>query len=239
MSSMKDTMGFSYNTEIESAYIITLKGHPVSEPMSQRCAESCNKVGMPYKIWEAFDGTKGDIIVPEHLRDQFCVKWLKCLNEALAMSEICTVLSHVSLWMRCIEVDRPIIALEHDAIVLQNLTHHPAFNAINYMGSIEQLQNNYWGSIPIHGQLNQNYRFCLRTHSYSIDPFMARRLLGRIIAEGITTSIDVMLRADLYTILQFGMFAYDQADGVSTAPEKDDKKKDERLIRINNKISYC
>jgi hypothetical protein len=65
---------------------------------------------------------------------------------------------------------------------------------------------------------------------------MAKRLLSSIVKNGITTSIDVMLRSDIYTILQFGIFAYDQADGVSTSPEKDDKKKDARLMRINNKI---
>ena len=236
MEKLKETLNFNYNTEIESAYIITIKGHELSESMSRRCAESCDKVGMSYKVSEAFNGTTGEIIVPEHLKNQNWVKWVKVVNESLALTEICTVLSHVALWSHCVEIDRPIIALEHDAIVLQNFTHHPAFNAIIYLGSIEQLQNNYWGSIPIHGQLNCNYRFCLRTHSYSVDPVMAKRLLSSIVKNGITTSIDVMLRSDIYTILQFGIFAYDQADGVSTAPEKDDKKKDIRLMRINNKI---
>ena len=233
---LKETCNFQYNTEIESAYVITIKDHPISESMALRCIESCNKIGMPYKRWEAFDGTKGGIVPPQHLEGQNWLKWIKVVNEALATTEICNVLSHVALWAHCVEIDRPIVILEHDAIVVDNLTHHPAFNAINYMGSIEQLQNNYWGSIPIHGQLNCNYRFCLRTHSYSVDPFMAKRLLGNIIKSGITTSIDVMIRSDIYTILQFGFFAFDKADGVSTSPEKDDKKKDERLTRINNKI---
>ncbi len=233
---LKETSSFQYNTEIESAYVIVIKDHQISESMAARCMESCQKVGTPCKRWEAFDGTKGGIVAPDHLKGQNWLKWIKVVNEALATTEVCNVLSHVALWAHCIEIDRPIICLEHDAIVVQNLTHHPAFNAINYMGSIEQLQNNYWGSIPIHGQLNCNYRFCLRTHSYSIDPFMAKRLLGSIVKSGIATSIDVMIRSDIYTILQFGFFAFDKADGVSTSPEKDDKKKDERLLRINNKI---
>lgn len=233
---LKETCNYQYKTEIESAYVIVIKDHHISEPMAARCMESCQKVGMNCKRWEAFDGTKGGIVAPQHLEGQNWLKWIKVVNEALATTEVCNVLSHVALWAHCVEIDKPIAILEHDAIVVQNLTHHPAFNAINYMGSIEQLQNNYWGSIPIHGQLNCNYRFCLRTHSYSIDPFMAKRLLASIVKSGIATSIDVMIRSDIYTILQFGFFAFDKADGVSTSPEKDDKKKDERLVRINNKI---
>ena len=233
---LKDTCNFQYNTQIESAYVITIKDHALSESMAQRCMESCQKVGMPCKKWEAFDGTKGGIISPKHLEGQNWLKWVKVVNESLANTETCVVLSHMSLWTHCIEIDSPIIILEHDAIVIENLTHHPAFNAINYMGSIEQIQNNYWGSIPIHGQLNCNYRFQLRSHAYSIDPFIAKRLVGSVIKNGITTSIDVMVRSDIFTILQFGLFAFDKADGVSTSPEKDDKKKDERLTRINNKI---
>ena len=236
METIGSSLSFGYETEIESAYVITIKGHELSERMASRCEESCRAVEMPYRRWDAFDGTKGDIVVPESLRGQDWVRWIRVVNEALAKTEVCTVLSHVSLWARCVEIDRPIVALEHDAVVLRRVTHHPAFNAISYLGSIEQVQSGYWGSIPIHGQMNRNYRFQLRTHAYSVDPFMARRLLASIVKSGVATSIDVMIRSDIYTILQFGIFAYDQADGVSTAPEKDDKKKDQRLTRINNKI---
>lgn len=236
MEKIGERLSFSYETAIESAYVITIKGHELSERMAARCEQSCAAVEMPCRRWDAFDGTGGEIVVPESLRGQSWLSWVKVVNEALAKTEVCVVLSHASLWARCVEIDRPIVVLEHDAIMLQRFTHHPAFNAISYLGSVEQLQSGYWGSIPIHGQLNQNYRFQLRSHAYSVDPFMARRLLASLVARGIATSIDVMVRSDIYTILQFGMFAFDQADGVSTSPEKDDKKKDQRLTRINNKI---
>ena len=236
MNKLTTSLNYNYNTEVESAYIIVVKDHPISESMFLRCEESCKKVDMSYKRWEAFDGTKGEIIVPDHLDDVHHYRWVKVVNEALAKSEVCTVLSHFSLWCHCIEIDQPIVILEHDAIMIQKFTHHPAFNAIIYLGSIEQIQNNYWGSIPIMAQLNCNYRFQLRTHAYSIDPIIAKRLVAQVISQGITTSIDVMIRTDIYTNLQFGIYAFDKADGVSTAPEKDDKKRDERLTRINNKI---
>lgn len=233
----KETLIHKYSTKIESAYVIVVKGNEISEKMAARCIESCQKVGMPVKRWEAFDGTKGEIIVPEHLRDQQWLKWIKVVNESLALTEICCFLSHLSLWCECCTMDESILVLEHDAIMVQKFDHHPAMNAFIYLGSEEQVRNNYWCSIPIHGQLNQNYRFMLRTHAYSVDPMMCKKVLGTVIKDGITTSIDVFLRTDLYANHQFGLFAFDKSDGISICPEKDDKKKDERLTKINNKIT--
>jgi hypothetical protein len=233
----KETLIHKYNTKVESAYCIVVKENELSEKMATRCIQTCNKVNMPVKRWEAFDGTKGEIIVPEHLRDRQWLKWLKVVNEALALTEICCALSHFSLWAHCIELDQPIVVLEHDAIMIQKFEDHPAFNAFIYLGSEEQVANNYWGSIPIHGQLNQNYRFMLRTHSYSVDPMMCKKLMGNLIKDGITTSIDVMLRTDLYANHQFGIFAFDFSEGQSICPEKDYKKQDDRLTKINNKIT--
>ena len=237
MIDFDESKKFKWKTLTESAYIIAIKDNVISENMFQRCAESCNRAGMPWKRWDAFDGTKGKIIVPEHLQSQNWIKWIKVVNEALAPSEVCTLISHISLWAHCVELDQPIVILEHDAVLLQKVIDHPAVNAIVYLGCMEQVKNNFYHNpIAIMGQLNQNYRFILRTHSYSIDPIMARRLISTILENGITTSVDVFIRSDVFCQIQFGVFAFDMADGLSTAPEKDNKNKDERLIRINSKI---
>lgn len=205
--------------------------------MSKRCAESCDKVGMPWKKWDAFDGTKGQISVPEHLKEKSWLKWIKVVNCALAKTEISVVLSHLALWAHCVEIDQPIVILEHDAIMIDKVLEHPAVNAIIYLGSIEQVKNNFYSNpIPIMGQLNENYRFMLRAHAYSVDPIIARRLLSNIITNGLTTSIDVYIRSDIFTQIQMGIRAFDQADNFSTSPEKTEKQNDPHLLRINNKI---
>ena len=53
----------SYNTIIENSYIITIPNNYISKTFSDRCAKSCDAVGMNYKIWEAYDGTQNEIIV--------------------------------------------------------------------------------------------------------------------------------------------------------------------------------
>ena len=237
METLDQSIKFSWNVNVESAYIITIKDHPVSEAMSRRCAESCDRVGMPWKKWDAFDGTKGQISVPEHCKEKSWLKWIKVVNCALAKTEICNVLSHVALWAHCVEIDQPIVILEHDAIMIEKVLEHPAINAILYLGSIEQVKNDmYSNPIPIMGQLNENYRFILRTHAYSVDPIMARRLLSNLLMNGLTTSIDVYIRSDIFTQIQMGVRAFDKADGMSTSPEKTEKQNDPHLLRINNKI---
>lgn len=232
---LKESLSYKHNIDIDKAYIITLKGHTLSETMAKRCAESCDAAGMAWKFWDAVDGTSGVIKIPEHLRHTSYLKWIKQVNPALAVTEICTVLSHLTLWAKCVEQDQPLVVLEHDAIMLSAVKQHSAFNNIVYLGSIEQKHNGYWNPIPIHGQINSNYRFILRAHAYSIDPMIARNLLSHVIKFGISSSIDVFMRADIFPMMQYGIFAYDDA-GESTTPEKDDKLSDPKMMKVHNKI---
>lgn len=224
MNRLNETLHYNYKTEIESTYIITIKNHAQSEEMAQRCLESCSKVNQKAQIWEAFDGTDGTVKIPLHAIGKDYLKYLKLVNFTLTPPEVCCLLSHVSLWSRCIEIDQPIAILEHDAIMVAKYTHHMAFNAIVYLGSIEQAQSNYWNLIPIYAQLSPDYRYILRTHAYSIDPMMARNLLSHVIKYGIHTAVDVMIRADIFSIVQHGIFAIDLS-GKTTIPENDEPNK--------------
>lgn len=238
MEIIKDSLSFKWIPKVESAYILTVKDNPISERMFARCAKSCDKVAMPWKRWESFDGTQGDIKVPEHLKTKDWLKWIKVVNPALAKSEIAMIMGHISLWAHCVEIDQPIVILEHDGVFVEKYETHPAINTIVYLGSIEQVENGFrCGPIPIMGQMNENYRFILRTHAYSIDPIVARRLLADIILTGIHTGIDVGIRSDIYCQIQMDIYAFDMADGLSTSWDKDDKKKDQSLMRIHNKLA--
>ena len=221
MQILKETLSWKYNTNVSKAYIITIKGHTNSEKMAARCLESCNKVAQPAEIFDAFDGTgrlDPQIVVPEHSQNKDWLKWLKLTNFTLSKPEICCFLSHFALWCKCVEEDQPLIALEHDAIMLQPFTNHIAVNAIIYLGSIEMFQSNYWNPIPPHAQLCPDYRYILRTHAYSVDPICAKNLISHAIERGIYTAVDVFMNVQKYSILCFGMFAMDVA-GDSTIPE--------------------
>lgn len=201
---------------VDKAYIITLKGHSLSESLSLRCQESCRTVGQDFEVWDAFDGTSGEIIIPERHKLQNWIKWIKLYDTELSVSEIAVYLSHLSLWAHCIEINKPIVILEHDSIMAKPYTNHTAFNQIVYLGCLEQISG--WPVMPIPpmGQKNTNYLFMLRAHAYAIDPLSAKNLLSYTLKYGINESLDVSIRADIFGIVQNGVFAYDMPHQITT-----------------------
>jgi hypothetical protein len=203
---------YSYDYSVEGAYIITMKGNAISESLSDRCAKSCDSVGQKYNIFTAFDGSNGNIIVPPQYENSPWLKWIKIYTDILSPTQIACYYSHFSLWTKCLELDRPIIILEHDAIMVNKYDFHLSYNSIVYLGSSEQyLEGSPVYSIPPHGTSDKSRnRFICRAHAYAIDPPIAKNLISHTIKYGITTSLDVNIRSDLFAISQHGIYAYDK-----------------------------
>ncbi len=210
-------LNFSYDMNIESAYVITVDGNADSERLAERCLKSCEQFNIPAKRWSAFDGTQGDIKTPAHLVGKDYLKWFKVIDPHLSPSELACALSHISLWAHCVQNDRPLVVLEHDAVVIANFQTHPFFGCINYLGCIEQMERG-WPVIPTppHATHGANYHFICRAHAYSIDPAVAKSMLAYVLRQGICETLDLMLRADLFPIVQFGLVAYDDSGGITT-----------------------
>lgn len=206
---------YSYNMTVNAAYIIRLKNNNISNLMADRCARSCELVGQKYVFWEAYDGTKNEIKLPEH--HNIVMDLIKVTDHYATRSEVATALSHISLWIECIRLDQPIVILEHDAIMVQSYLEHHVFNSIAYLGSIEQYNKN-WAVLPtpIHASEGPNYRFICRAHAYAIDPAIAKNLLAHVIKYGIHAPLDIMIRADIFPIHQMGIVAYDESDEKNT-----------------------
>lgn len=211
---MAINLDFSHDRIIESAYVITIPGHAVSQTLSRRCVQSCARVGMPSQIWPAFDGTGlGEIIPPDHARGQHHYSWIKTHDNRITKSQIACVLSHFSLWCHCLTIDRPIVILEHDAVMVKALSYFNFFNIIQFLGCREQMQG--WDSrspTPPQGSaFDRKLRFICRAHAYAIDPAMAKNLISRLIQTGVfaTSTADIFMRVDLFGVVQDGIYAYD------------------------------
>ena len=205
---------YSKSRDVLKAYIIHLPNNPISQKYTKQCVESCEKVGQPYELFEAFDGTSGkDIKTPEQMKGESWLKALKVSDHHLSTGEVACFLSHVSLWMKCIQEDRPIVILEHDSIMVEPFLEFMAYNNIVYLGSKEQYMDG-WPVLPIPMQasLNINYLFIGRAHAYAIDPQIAKNMISRVFAEGISNSLDIWLRADTFGMVQLGFYAYDQVN---------------------------
>jgi hypothetical protein len=206
---------FSYNMSVDKAYIIRVKGHERSEVLAKNCADSCEKVNMPYEYWDAYNGLDGEIKTPDHHSQ--IMNMIKVTDHYMTRGEVACALSHISLWAKCVEQDQPLVVLEHDSVMVQPYVQHAVFNSICYLGSNEQV-NQGWMVLPTppHASEGPNYHFICRAHAYAIDPAVAKNMLAHVIKYGITAPLDILIRADVFPIHQMGIFAYDAKDGGTT-----------------------
>jgi GR25 family glycosyltransferase involved in LPS biosynthesis len=189
------------------AYIIRVVGNAASEEKAKRCAVSCEKAGQPYEFWDAYDGLADEIKAPAHHNP--IMDCIKVTDHYLTRGEVACALSHISLWAKCVLEDKPLVILEHDSLMVQPYTQHAVFNSICYLGSHEQVKLGWQVSpTPPHATEGENYHFICRAHAYAIDPAVAKNLLAYIIKMGICTSLDMLIRADLFPIHQMGIYAY-------------------------------
>ena len=226
-----------HEMSIEGTYIISIQGNKVSEQLTQQCLASCEKVGQPnVNIFPAFDATGskvkvqqhdlglpvgelGSIKVPEFLQGQAFLNFLRLKRCDLLMTQIACFLSHYSLWCMCLDKDRPIVILEHDAVMVKQFVRHNYLNNIVYLGGSEQARGSLrdTDTIPPHASDQQGLdRFICRAHAYSIDPIMAKNLVSYAIHHGIITTADAMMRYDMFGIVQNGVYAYDNPHDQST-----------------------
>jgi glycosyl transferase family 25 len=212
-------MNLSYNVNLydTEAYVITLKDNAISETMSKRCQESCIAVQMPYQIWYAIDGTGPDYVIPDHLKTKSFLSWIKQANDKLTRAEIATFITHLSLWEHCMTINKPIVILEHDAVMIKKYDFHRCVNMVYYLGSkkIYKDENNLKNLIPPWYQIRDSYNFINCAHAYAIDPFMAKNLFCDAIKNGIIAPVDNFIRVDKYCVVQQERFAYEES-GIST-----------------------
>ncbi len=197
----------------------------------KECIQSCEKVEQPYIVWPGFDGTAGEIQVPEQCANNDFFKIIKVTDHWLTRTEVACALSHISLWFHCITIDEPIIILEHDAIMVDKIEHHDCFNSIIWLGSKEVLDNNPLMPIPPHGCAGHNYHYILRAHAYAIDPIVAKNLLAYVIQMGINNPLDLMMRADLFNIIHKGLIAYDKNESKFDTTMKNRNNETRPVIR--------
>jgi hypothetical protein len=227
---------FSYDMRVDRAYIIRIKNHELSEHKAQQCFSSCQKVGMPVEYWDAYDGTGEDIVPPEPLKNNPVMSMLKVTDHYLVRGEVACALSHISLWAKCVEQDKPLVVLEHDAIMLAPYREHQLFNSIAYLGCTEQV-NQGWKvhPTPVHGSDGPNYHFLLRAHAYCIDPAVAKNMLAYVLKYGICRSLDAMLRADIFPMHQMSVVAFDNSEGKTSIVNRGEEY---RSSKRNDNLSF-
>lgn len=94
-------------------FVIALKGHAISEKQLQDCLSSAKKFNWNVEV---FWGFNGNLITQDTWDREKIFPRLDKPTMSRPGVQGC-FLSHWNLWKKCIELDEPIIILEHDAII--------------------------------------------------------------------------------------------------------------------------
>lgn len=98
------------------AFAITLKDHPLSQLIVKECIDAGKKFNIDIEVFDAIVGYYSNSKFEEYRIDKF-------LNYTIINSpghQGC-FLSHFELWLKCLEINEPIIILEHDGIFVREL----------------------------------------------------------------------------------------------------------------------
>jgi hypothetical protein len=207
---LNQSLLYSYSDQVYGAFIITLLNNEISENLARRCADSCNEVKIPHQHWEAFDGTKEEILVPREFQNQSWVKLMKFTSYKMTKSEIACALSHISLWIRCIELDMPIVILEHDAVLVAPYRKHAFRNSVCWLGNSNGLSQYQDGAFPITSPPMPGETVTTihidTCQAYAIDPLSANNLLVSVLERGIYAPVDIMMKSNKFCIVQTGIY---------------------------------
>jgi hypothetical protein len=94
-------------------FVIAIKGHPISEAQLKDCLDSAKKFNWNVETFWGIDGRK---ITNDTWQDNQIQPRLDKPTMSRCGVQGC-FLSHWTLWKKCIELNEPIIILEHDAII--------------------------------------------------------------------------------------------------------------------------
>ena len=129
------------------AYAIVIRDNEISQEGFRRLKESSVKVGNKFDI-EEFEAVTPDRV--KSLLLQYGVRWnypwegtvidfasgLKktAYQTKNPNARIACALSHYSLWKKCVELDEPILILEHDAYFIKRYDADPLYMQLNILG---------------------------------------------------------------------------------------------------------
>jgi GR25 family glycosyltransferase involved in LPS biosynthesis len=246
-----DSLNINYDRtkQIAETLIISILNNENSIMCATRAINSCRKVGQPDpKLFWGYDGTdKKTIKTPEHLKNSDAMRLIKVMDTSLSITEVSCFLSHIAAWLHCIKINRPVVILEHDSIMVKPFTEMLISNSLEYLGHVGEvasklkitdpvilehylLAGRYSGTdtkymdIPLTQLINTNYLLVLGLHNYAIDPFMARKLFGYVLKHGLINPADAIIEQHDFTLLQTGIYAVQAPNAEKTSTIDIDKE---------------
>lgn len=227
---------------IADTLIIGLENNVNSLSCMYRAKEYCDRVDQPNSFFWGYDGTDGkNIKTPEHLKNNTAMQMIKVMDTTLSIPEVCCFLSHIAAWVHCATINKPIVILEHDALMLRPFKELSYSNTLEYLGHVGELgsylnsddimlvnkyiENNEHHNkehkkeviLPLMQMINENYLLILGLHAYAIDPMMAKRLYSYVLKTGLINPADAIIEQHEFNLVQTGIYAVQAIDSEKTS----------------------
>tara|TARA_E500000318_G_C3534912_1_gene202140 strand:+ start:231 stop:869 length:639 start_codon:yes stop_codon:yes gene_type:complete len=148
----------------------------LSVESSKRCIESAKKFGLEPEIFEAITPKDNpyNILKEEGMPTNNLLLDGNCSKPAPA---ICCFLSHYFLWKKAIELNEPILCLEHDAIVVKKLPLPLKHTGVCNLGKPSYgryITPKKAGTYKLFSKLNRHFP---GTHAVLVSPNGAKKLI--------------------------------------------------------------
>ena len=175
------------------AYIITMSDHMGSVDQAARAKAQSEKVGNPFELTH-FEATVMGPHEEEYKKRGFEFRYIKCGSVNMPA---CTM-SHMRLWEKSIEEDKPILICEHDVMFLRPFEEKDLDKALSHpfcriiaLSEPHQLNGNGGtrrSDEVINGIVHVDH--AVMTHSYIMTPEGAHVLFDQVRRDGYITQHD-------------------------------------------------
>ena len=177
-------------------YVITIMDNERSIRAAERCIQSGKSVGgITIEHWKAT--TPRDDIYK--IAEQEYIN-TAAIDEVYSRTSNCLAayLSHYRLWKECVELNQEITIFEHDAVCINNINSHIAYNACISLGKPS------YGSFNTPTKLGVNpltsKRYFPGAHAYRLKPAAAQMFIQE--ARMAARPTDVFLNVDIFPFLE-------------------------------------
>ena len=173
---------------IDRALIIALENHPVSQEYAEQCASSCKANKLPYEIITAVD--KNEFNSCQEILNSMGVP--NKHNYTNTLGNVACHMSMVRCWKRIVEIGKPCIILEHDAIVLGDVTtvDIPDMHVVNFGFRVAN-SDDYSPPGPARELVSKERS--IGVHACGLSPVTAKWLYDDIYENGIVVGVDKWL----------------------------------------------
>ncbi len=169
-------------------FVITISDIEESVNSAQRCIDSAEKFGIKVETFNAFTPKDKPFDVFEKLGIKLTDRIHKNPHLRSLDAQCSCLLSHYSLWQKAIDLNEPVLVLEHDAVFVDKLPDLKDYLLVNLAkpsyGRYHHPKNG------LHTFPNPHLK---GAHGYAISPNGAKRIMDTINKNGIWAGADVFL----------------------------------------------